>query len=123
MLSDPKIVLVVDDDPGIRDVISMILDMEGYVVHTVSNGAGVPANVAVHHPDLILLDVMLGDSDGRDICRTLKTDPLTRHLPVVIVSASHGRETLDEKQCGADEYIAKPFDMSELLACVRKYAA
>ncbi|QQL49951.1 response regulator transcription factor [Mucilaginibacter ginkgonis] len=123
MLYNAKIVLIVDDDPDIRDVMSMILDMEGFVVHTVSNGTDVPNSVATYFPDLILLDVMLGDADGRDICKKLKGDPLTEHVPIIIISATHGRETMNEKNCGADDYIGKPFDVQVLLDYVNKYVS
>lgn len=63
-----------DDDPDIRDVMSMILNLDGYTVFCVDNGKDVPDSVTRYRPNLILLDLMLGDSDGRDICKQLKTD-------------------------------------------------
>ncbi|SDF47034.1 two-component system, OmpR family, alkaline phosphatase synthesis response regulator PhoP [Mucilaginibacter pineti] len=65
---------------------------------------------------------MLGDSDGRDICKILKNAPDTRQIPVIIVSATYGLHTAHEKRCGVDDYISKPFDVNELIDRVRKYA-
>lgn len=65
----------------------------------------------------------LGDADGRDICKTLKQQPATASVPVIIVSATHGWHTSHEKRCGADHYLLKPFDVDELLSQVKRYAA
>ncbi len=123
MVTYSKKVLVVDDDPDIREIISLILDMEGFTVCGLDNGREVLDRIQSCRPDLILLDVMLGDSDGRDICKILKNAPDTRQIPVIIVSATHGLHTAYEKRCGADDYISKPFDVNELIDRVRKYAA
>ncbi|RFZ94830.1 DNA-binding response regulator [Mucilaginibacter conchicola] len=115
--------LVVDDDPNIRDIIMMVLDMEGYVVTGLDNGHQVIQVAKLEHPDIVLLDVMLGDADGREICRALKTDPATEAIPVLIVSATHGTADLKTSSCGANDHLAKPFDIRELIARVKKLAA
>lgn len=121
MHKDKKI-LVVDDDPDIREVISIILDMEGFKVAELDNGMGVLSEVKLNRPDVILLDVMLGDADGRDICKLLKESSVTRPIPIIIISATHGLHTMTEKNCGADDYITKPFDVDHLLERVKHYA-
>lgn len=118
MLVVPKSVLVVEDDQDIREVIVAILEAEGYEVSSLGSGKEVIATVQRTLPDILLLDVMLGDMDGRDICKALKSAPATRQMPVMIVSATHGWGTRHEKQCMADDYLAKPFDLTDFLARV-----
>lgn len=118
-----KRILVVDDDQDIRDIIVFMLQEEGYEVMELDAGRQVVETVERTHPDLLLLDVMLGDSDGRDICGILKHKSATQYLSIIIVSATHGWHTRHEKSCAADNYIAKPFDMHDLLDQVRRYAA
>lgn len=72
-------------------------------------------------PDMILLDVQLGDMDGRDICLDLKQEPATAIIPIMMISASHGRRGLREKACDANDFLAKPFDVAELIARVSHY--
>lgn len=122
-LADTKKIVLVDDDPDIRDIMTFILESEGYTVIGLDKGLGALATITEVHPDMVLLDVMLGDMDGRDICKTLKQQPETQAIPVVIVSASHGWHTAHEKNCGADNYLPKPFDITDLIGQVRRYAA
>jgi DNA-binding response OmpR family regulator len=118
-----KKVLVVDDDRDIRELMHLILEMEGYAVTELDNGHDVLDAIQILRPDVVLLDVMLGDVDGRDICKLLKNDPGMQDIPIIIVSASHGQHTMHEKQCGANDYLAKPFDMNDLISHVRHFAA
>lgn len=82
----------------------MILEIEGYHVLGLNNGQAVVDTVHQTKPDIVLLDVQLGDSDGRDICRELKGKPATQEIPVIIISANHGWASLREKQCDADGF-------------------
>lgn len=120
---EQKKILVVDDHDNIRMMISFILQEEGYAVTELDNGKQVFDKVKLMHPDVILLDVMLGDSDGRDICKKLKDSFDTEIIPIIIVSASHGRHTMHEKNCRADNYLKKPFDIIDLVSQVKRYAA
>lgn len=122
-MSDLKKVLVVDDDTGIREVIKIILDDEGYEVNELDNGHYVDSAIASWTPDVILLDVMLGDMDGRDICRHLKSEKTTAMIPIIIISATHSRYTLPEKSCSANDYLEKPFDIDDLIRKVRLFAS
>ncbi len=115
MLAIPKTVLVVEDDYDIRELIVVILEAEGYEVASLDSGREAILTVQQTSPDVLLLDVRLGDMDGRDICKALKSSPATSHIPVMIVSATHGWETRNENQCMADDYVAKPFDITDLL--------
>jgi two-component system alkaline phosphatase synthesis response regulator PhoP len=84
-----KKILIVDDEPDIRDILQIILEEEGYLTHT---AAHLPAlqDLLGFQPDLILLDILLAGSDGRAFCRQLKSQPSTAHIPVILMSA-HGK--------------------------------
>lgn len=115
-----KKVLIVDDDAGILDAISLILDDRGYTTSAIADGDKVFKEVTVFKPDIVLLDVLLSGSDGREICRELKDNPQTESIPVVMISA-HPTAKLSIKQYGADEFLAKPFEAAELLKVIEKY--
>lgn len=114
----PKI-LVADDDPAIVDAVQMMLELEGYEVDTTTNGETV-YKIKEQFPDLLLLDIWMSGQDGREICKYLKNEPHTKHIPIIMISAS--RDVIDSaKKAGADDFIAKPFEMNELLAKVAHY--
>ena len=71
-------------------------------------------------PDLIILDVMLGGMDGRELCRDIKTSIETHNIPVVLISASHALVDINSPVCKPDDFVAKPFDIDALLACVQR---
>jgi DNA-binding response OmpR family regulator len=122
-VSGMKKVLILDDDIDIVEVIQIILDSAGYQVHGIYTGEGLMDVISEFGPDLIMLDVMLGPLDGRDLCNLLKNNVLTKHIPVLMISASHGIIQLSEKKCTPDEFIAKPFDIDHLLAKVNNLIA
>jgi len=105
--------MIADDDPGIVDAVEMILEFEGYEVTSTVDGSTV-LDMREDLPDLLLLDIWMSGEDGRDICKKLKQDPLTKNIPVIMISASR-----DIKQsaidAGADDFLAKPFEMNDLL--------
>jgi putative two-component system response regulator len=112
-------VLVVDDEPGNREVLTRVLRKRDYDVQAVADGEAALAllDAADHLPDLVLLDVMLPGIDGFTVCRTLKANPLTRLVPVVLLTG------LDAKQhkiaginAGADDFLTKPVQLEELAA-------
>jgi two-component system phosphate regulon response regulator PhoB len=113
-------VIVIEDEKDILNVIEYNLRREGFQVHGVRNGEEGLAAVRTMNPDLVLLDLMLPGRDGLDICRTLKEDPRTRKLPIIMVTAK-GEESdvVLGLGLGADDYIAKPFGVKELVARVR----
>ncbi len=112
-------ILVVDDDKDILAVIQYILEDSGYHVDTLSNGHRLLETIHDNKPDLVLLDIMLGDMDGRELCRHLKTSELTNHIPVIMVSASHHVTNFNSND-GPNDFISKPFDINELLTRVQK---
>ena len=113
-----KKILVADDDPAILEAIQMILELEGYNVDTTVDGQTI-YKMEKDFPDLLLLDIWMSGEDGRDICKYLKNDPLTKHIPIIMISAS--KDIMKSaKEAGANDFIAKPFDMNDLLAKIKK---
>jgi DNA-binding response OmpR family regulator len=108
-----KRVLLVDDDAGILDSVSLLLSEYGYEVQTSTDG-NVIGRYAGALPDVILLDVWLSGWDGKDVCRTIKADDAMAHIPVLLMSAHKDIEKV-AKDSGADGFIAKPFDIDILL--------
>lgn len=109
-------ILVVDDDAAILDALRLLLEDEGYLVQTTEKAEYAES---LHDengglPDLIILDVLLSGKDGREICRHLKAQSDTRHIPIVMISA-HPDAERSSRDVGADAFIAKPFAISELL--------
>lgn len=112
-------ILVADDDSAILDATSMILEDEGYRVLTSSNGNTIAA-FKKNPPDLLLLDIWMSGKDGREICKQLKNDQLTKNIPVIMISANRDTEKI-AREVGAEDFITKPFDIDELLMKVDKY--
>jgi DNA-binding response OmpR family regulator len=115
-------ILVVEDDPDIALMIAFLLEDIGYKVDTKDGGNWQDGLNKDALPELILLDMLLSGVDGRDIVRQLKSQPSTHHIPILMVSA-HPSAQREAKLAGADDFLAKPFDMDELLARVAKYLA
>jgi len=109
-------VLVVDDDPEMRDVLRGILE-DSYEVIQAADAAEAIAKAREELPDLILLDIKLPGVDGYSVCQTLKADPRTQPIPIVMLSAlADVEEKVRGIDMGADDYITKPFDVQELRA-------
>ncbi|HLZ21282.1 MAG TPA: response regulator [Ktedonobacterales bacterium] len=114
-----KTILIADDEPGIVDAVEALLLEVGYAVQTTFDGNTI-SQFRDGYPDLILLDIQISGSDGRDICRQLKSAEQTRCIPVIIFSASRDTARI-AKEVGADDYITKPFDLSQLLEKIEKH--
>lgn len=113
-------ILVVDDIEANVRLLAAKLSAEYYEVLTASDGATALAIAGGEAPDIILLDVMMPGMDGFQVCRRLKDDPLTRHIPVVLVTALDGRgDKITGLEAGADEFLTKPIDDMVLFARVR----
>lgn len=111
-----KEIFIVEDDDGIRELIEFLLVSQHYSVKTFPNARAFHRTVPDEIPDLFLLDIMLPDGNGLDLCKELKKNKDTREIPVVLMSA-HADITITE---GADDFIAKPFDVDELLLRIRQ---
>ena len=114
-------ILVVDDEPAVLEVFSMILERAGYEVWKASSGQQCLQVTRERRPDLVLLDVRLPDSDGIDICRQIKADAALLDIFVVLVSgkATSAADKVDGAETGADDYIVKPVNPDEFLARIR----
>lgn len=111
-----KEIFVVEDDDGIRELLEFLLGDRNYDVKTFSTVRSFESNLPGKTPDLFLLDMMLPDGNGLDLCKKLKQTDSTRHIPVVLMSA-HAH--LSQLEC-ADDFIAKPFDVDNLIAKIDK---
>ncbi|WP_244095053.1 response regulator [Pedobacter alluvionis] len=110
-----KKILVVDDNEEILEVIELILKLEGYDISGLMDVSHFSKRINEFKPDLILLDVMLGAFDGRDLCNLLKSDQSTLHIPVIMISASHNLNDSKGNVCSPNDFIAKPFDVNNLI--------
>ena len=103
-------VLVVDDDPSMCKLLRIMLEPKGFEVLEAFSGVRGVVMTKRELPDIVLLDIMLPDIDGFDVCRELKLDPTTKDIPVIFVTAKAGHEHLERgMSLGAQGYIAKPF--------------
>lgn len=113
-------ILVIDDDPSILETLTTMLRFKGYGTQVASSGRKALEKVKEFDPDLILLDIMLPDIDGYDLCRRFKSDTETADIPILIVSARTRREEIvNLLELGANDYITKPFFLDEVIARVR----
>ena len=116
----PKI-LVVDDEPDAVELISFNLKAAGFDVVTATDGASALKAARLHAPDLILLDVMLPEIDGLEVCKLLRRDPATSSIPIVMLTAKAAEiDRVLGLELGADDYVTKPFSPRELVLRVRK---
>ena len=113
-----KKVLVVDDDPDILELIRLVLTRQGMEVRTLSRGEEVDQAINSFEPSLILLDISLGSSDGRVICKNLKQAEATRDIPVILFSANiEFQKNLGD--CQAQGFISKPFDIATIIETIK----
>ena len=115
-------ILVVDDIEANVRLLQAKLQAEYYDVLVASSGPEALAMAAEESPDLVLLDVMMPGMDGFEVCRRLKNDPETRHIPVVLVTALDGRgDRITGLEAGADEFLTKPIAVAHFLETVKKF--
>jgi two-component system phosphate regulon response regulator PhoB len=113
-------ILVVDDEEDLLELVNYNLSREGFRVECVASGEAALAAARRNLPDLIVLDLLLPHVDGLEICRRLKSDDKTRHIPVVMLTAkSEEADMVTGLELGADDYITKPFSPRVLLARIR----
>jgi len=108
-------ILVIDDEPDLRALVRVNLEQAGHRVETAENGRDALAALRRSLPDLVVLDLMLPDISGTDLCRRLRYDPNTAELPIIMLTAKS--EELDRVvgfELGADDYVTKPFSPREL---------
>lgn len=115
-------VLVVDDQPANVRLLEAILEPRGYDVRTASSGAEALAAIDADDTDLVLLDIVMPGMDGYAVCRAIRERPATAYLPVVMVTASGDEQKIQALEAGADDFLTKPINKSELLARVASLA-
>jgi two-component system phosphate regulon response regulator PhoB len=109
-------VLVVDDEPDLRDLVEFNLKQAGYKTRTAAGGAAALAQVGRERPDIVLLDLNLPDLSGIEVCRALRSDVKTRDLPILMLTARGSEvDRVVGFEVGADDYVTKPFSVRELV--------
>ena len=123
-MAEKKRILIVDDDTEIRDLLEFDIASSGYFVDTASDGMEGLTKALNNKYDLILLDVMMPKINGYKICRLLKFDNKYKNIPIIMITArSQDEDKMIGEETGADEYITKPFEFSEVLEKINKYLA
>ena len=116
-MSDPPLILVVDDEQSYRDALTVALQREGFLVDTAADGSEALSRFEARRPALVLLDVMLPKVSGIDVCRELRA---RSRVPIIMVTARSSEiDAVVGLEVGADDYISKPFRLRELVARVR----
>ena len=116
-------VLVVEDDLEINELIGAYVALAGYSCRRVTRGDEAIREAHAHHPSLIVLDVMLPDLDGFEICRRLRSEQDTSGIPIVMLTALDQEDMrCRARQCGVTEYLTKPFDPDRLMETIRQRA-
>lgn len=109
-----KTIYIVEDETGIRDALQLLLSFENYEVRSFSTIEAFNSRNQSEVPDIFILDVMMPDGLGTDVCNELKEDPATAQIPVMIMSA-HAKNTEVTKRCNADVFVSKPFDIDDVI--------
>src|SRR6201991_1842208 len=112
-MDDPVTVLAVDDQAVNLRLLDAVLTPRGHRVIAVSSGAEALAALENEDIDIVLLDVLMPEMDGYEVCRRMRSNPSTEFLPVVMITASGSEQRLNALLSGADDFITKPFDQSE----------
>ncbi|MEO7292946.1 MAG: response regulator [Ginsengibacter sp.] len=115
-----KKILIVDDDKDILMIVELLLNAHGYKVQTIFDPTDIVEDVKRFRPGVILMDVNIGQHDGREICKTLKSDALVQSIPIILFSAMHNLQET-HRECEATDFIVKPFDSLELIKIIEKH--
>jgi DNA-binding response OmpR family regulator len=115
-----KCIYVLEDNPGIRDIIEYLLIEEDYEVFAYANASTFWKQMNSSIPDMVILDIMLPDGNGLEICNQLKSNAKTHDVPVMMMSANNHLSHVKSK-CPADEYINKPFDLNDFANRIERY--
>ena len=110
-----KNILVIEDNHAILDVITLILESEAFNVAGLNKGADFIEHVSEFNPDVIIMDIMLPDIDGRVLLKELKEKGSTSHIPVLMISARYNATNYTLDGVSADDFMAKPFNIDELM--------
>ncbi len=120
MLSKPKL-LIIEDDPNIITLLRINFELRGFEVHGCEKSATALANSLLELPDVVILDLLMPEETGWDVLEKLKSNPVTKDIPVIICSVVAGAADKERAaSMGAAAYITKPFELSELIEAVQK---
>jgi two-component system phosphate regulon response regulator PhoB len=114
-----KTIYIVEDNDDIRELVEYLLEIEGYKVSGFPNATSFKEEIENSKPDMFVLDVMLPDGNGIDICNSLKSSPRTKDTPVLLMSANTNVAMVSSGS-KADDFISKPFDIDDLVNRVKK---
>jgi len=115
------VILVVEDDPQVARLIALVLQRSGYQSQIVSDGQSALQEAKAKRPSMIFADLTIKGMGGDALCDALKKQPETKEIPYIVVSGD--RDIADKaRQCGADDYMGKPFEFDDLIRLVKKYA-
>ena len=117
-----RVLIVEDNEQNIELLQAYLEDIDGVETATAADGLEALRAVGEHKPDLILLDIMMPNMSGFEVCRHLKDDPATRDIPIIVVTALN--ETSDyerSKECGADDFLTRPFNRTQFVSRVRSH--
>ena len=110
-------ILIIDDETAILNALQIFLEQEGYEVDAVEKYENYLDDKSNTLPDLIILDIILLDEDGREIAKRLKSNARTKHIPIIMISA-HPNASVTSLKAGADTFLPKPFDIEDLLTAI-----
>jgi excisionase family DNA binding protein len=115
--SGKRKILVVDDDPELVELITDVLDKDGrFEVRSVNNGFDAGMMVKEYHPDLIVLDVMLPDINGKEVCQRVRSDSTMDDVKIICISGMVEQDKIDDlRASGADDFLQKPFEVDQLI--------
>ena len=114
-------ILVVDDESDVTELLQYRLEQEGYRVATLNDPLGFVAKVREFEPDLMLLDIMMPELSGIQLCRIARADPTIKHIPIIFLSArGEVEDRIKGLEAGAEDYVSKPFNTNELLLRISK---
>jgi two-component system response regulator RpaA len=123
MAENHKDVLVVEDDAAINALVGAYVELAGFNYRSAPDGGSAIQEAMQQVPSLIVLDLMLPDTDGFEVCRRLKRDQRTTEVPVVMLTALNDEQSRRRGlECGAADYLTKPFDPDDLLKAIKHHA-
>jgi twitching motility two-component system response regulator PilG len=115
-------ILIVEDEESLLKLESILLTSKGYDVRGVCNGQLALDAIVEDRPDLVLLDIMLSEIDGFEVCQRIKDNPTTKDIPVIMLTAKKSREDMARgEQVGADWYITKPFKSAMVIETIQRF--
>ncbi|MBI4041812.1 MAG: response regulator [Deltaproteobacteria bacterium] len=121
-MSQGKTILLIDDEADLREAIKMKLEAEGYQIEQAANGVEALEHIKRNNPDLIVLDVMMPELNGYQVCKRLKEDEKLKHIPIILLTGrAHSSDQFWGLGMGANDYITKPFEFHELLSLIAQH--